>query len=85
MQAKVNTYILMMLLVIFLISFGNLILNALERPSCPEPLSFAHRWGICTLSMFCGDCLDDNGRRNSALDLCWERHDMDRHIEIFGY
>ena len=76
------TYILLVLMAIFVVSFGTLILTAIDEP---QPLTFSHRWGICTLSLSCASCLDRHERLNSSLSICWEEMDMDRHVEIFGY
>jgi hypothetical protein len=61
---------------------------SLGELTCPDPppseLTFSHKWGICTLSMFCDRCLDEHERRNDSLLTCWEENKMDEHVEIFG-
>ena len=74
-------YILVVLMVIFFVSFGTLILTAIEEP---QPLTFSHRWGICVLSLSCDLCLEEHDYLNSSLSVCWDLQDMDRHVEIFG-
>ena len=77
-------YILIVLMAIFVVSFGTLILTAIEQPPETQPLTFSHRWGICSLSMSCDHCLEEHNYLNSSLSICWELQDMDRHVEIFG-
>lgn len=53
--------------------------------SQPTPtMSFEHRWGECTLHLWCDKCLNNYQRLNSSLSVCWEQTNMDRHMEIFG-
>lgn len=60
-------------------------IDVLESRPTPT-MSFAHKWGECSLSMFCAQCLEREQVPGvtDGLTVCWEETDMDEHMEIFG-
>ncbi len=84
MDNRLNV-VLVVLMVIFILNFGIFIMVGVEKSTPPEPLTFSHRWGICALDIRCQKCLyDEHDGLNKMLDVCWQQHEMDKHVEIFG-
>lgn len=84
--ALLNTAISVLAIIGWLLFFqADATINAFESQPTPT-MSFAHRFGECSLSMPCAQCLEREQVPGvtSGLEFCWEETDMDTHMEIFG-